>query len=263
MFRNRALVGMLMAGLVVLLIVNAFPAHATSITVDPAGGPGVETAINAAIARAATGDSVLVNSGTYRELVHVDRSITLVGVDTGSGMPIVEGDGYRGIEITAGHVRVSGFDVRDCSVGILVEGLSDHSITGVTVSGNRVSGTSDEGIKAEYVGGQTIADNTITEAKTGIGFYQSDGNTITGNTIFSIATSGISASYTGYTITGNNVHNCRAAGIIIGGSGHSIKDNTVNDNGDGIMLLSCSGNDVAGNTCVRKRRRPLSPGRAQ
>ncbi|MDY6965908.1 MAG: NosD domain-containing protein, partial [Halobacteriota archaeon] len=77
--------------LVVSMFVGVVPvAAATTWTVDDSGGADF-TKIQDAVNAASAGDTIIVYSGTYYENVIVDKQLTLRGVDTGSGMPEING----------------------------------------------------------------------------------------------------------------------------------------------------------------------------
>ena len=67
------------------------PVQAATITVCPSGCE--YASIQAAISNANPKDVIEVHSGTYYENVIIDKPITLRGVDTGRGRPIVDGNG--------------------------------------------------------------------------------------------------------------------------------------------------------------------------
>ena len=66
----------------------------------------IQEALNAA----APNDTVVLESGIYRERLIVGRSIVLKGLDTGSGRPILDPEKGR-IILAAQHVIIHGFDL--------------------------------------------------------------------------------------------------------------------------------------------------------
>ena len=56
-----------------------------TLVVNPAGGPGVFTTIQAAVnaANPAGGDTIQINPGTYTEQVTIDKSLTMMGTAPG------------------------------------------------------------------------------------------------------------------------------------------------------------------------------------
>jgi hypothetical protein len=62
-----------------LLALNQRPAHATILRVKPGGGGGDFSSINAALAAAQPGDTILVAAGAYTENVLITETVTLEG----------------------------------------------------------------------------------------------------------------------------------------------------------------------------------------
>lgn len=73
--------------LVVLLTPGAF---AATLTV---GSGQAYATIQDAVNAASPGDTIIVNSGTYPESVNIYKAVDLIGQDTGSGLPVVDGSG--------------------------------------------------------------------------------------------------------------------------------------------------------------------------
>ena len=78
-----------LCAIIILLLLSAGAASATIITVDDSGGADY-TSIQAAVDNASAGDTIKVRSGTYYEYVNINKQLTLQGVDTGDGMPVVD-----------------------------------------------------------------------------------------------------------------------------------------------------------------------------
>jgi len=68
--------------------------------------------IQAAIDGASPGDVIEVQSGTYYENLNVDKRLTILGVDTGGGKPVVDASG-KGSAVTLNEdgIRLEGFVV--------------------------------------------------------------------------------------------------------------------------------------------------------
>jgi parallel beta-helix repeat protein len=77
------------------------------------GGESIQKAIHEASSK----DLIQVNSGTYYGNVSIDKSLSLIGIDTGGGMPILDarGDGNT-ITVNANGVRIEGFNVTNSGV---------------------------------------------------------------------------------------------------------------------------------------------------
>lgn len=124
-----------LAILAVMLFVGSVPA--TTIVVCPSGCN--YSTIQNAIDSSHVGDNVLVHSGTYYENVYVSREITLRGVDTGKGMPVVNAEGSgSAITLYADNITLEGFNVTKsgtCSCGNAgIKIMSNNS----TIFGNTV-----------------------------------------------------------------------------------------------------------------------------
>ena len=109
-------------------------------------GPGAYATIGAAVSAAASGDTVLVCSGTYHELVTVPAGKPLT--IQGAGHPVVDAAGlsdsatgqYSGVLVLASGSTIEGLTVENAfGEGILVQGLA-APVTHVTIRGNRVTG---------------------------------------------------------------------------------------------------------------------------
>jgi parallel beta-helix repeat (two copies)/parallel beta-helix repeat (two copies) len=164
-----------------LIAISAVPAcMAATLNVDPAGGLGFYTTIQDAVNASSTGDIIQVSSGTYNENVNVSKAITLMGVDTGAGLPVVNGSGNTAINITVPGVTVQGFTVTGSTnpdrAGIYVNpGANDNTITDINASGNYY------GIYIEGANNNTITGNTANNNNVyGIVLNDNANNNLTG-----------------------------------------------------------------------------------
>jgi parallel beta-helix repeat protein len=97
-----------LAILAVILLVGSVPA--TTIVVCPSGCN--YNIIQKAIDASHAGDTILVQSGTYYENVYVSRELTLRGVDTGKGIPVINAGGSGSvITLYADNITLDGFNV--------------------------------------------------------------------------------------------------------------------------------------------------------
>ncbi len=199
--------------------------HVNPIIVDPVPGVGLFTDIRDALDYALPGDTIIVDSGTYIENVIINKSIVVDGMDTGSGLPIVDGSGLESINITANGVTLSGFNVTNATdeseCGIQVSSIN-NIITGNIVSNNYY------GIELYYSTDNIVTGNTVNNNSEGIYITDSDNNTVTNNTANEN--------------TGDGIHLHRA-------TYNNVTDNTANENHDGIDVEDQSDyNNVTGNT---------------
>lgn len=245
--------------------------------------------IQAAINDASTiaGDTIQVNSGTYHENVVISKSIILKGLDTGNGLPVVDGSGVNSaITISANGVTLRGFAATDANYGIYVmsnnnnitgnmannnnnDGIVFHSsnqnsITGNTANNNGNASEHDaDGLLLENSNYNTLSGNTVKNNNYGNGIEldSSNNNVISGNTAnnnflsynindnFGIYLWGSSNN----SVTGNTA-NSNTYGIFLDGWGNTgsnyntVSGNTANNNYYGILVDDSFYNTVSGNT---------------
>jgi parallel beta-helix repeat protein len=171
---------LLIAGILLLVLGSFFlpPVGAQEFTVAPSGGDF--TSIQDAVTYASAGDTVVVMSGTYPEIITITKKLILTGEDTGKGAPVIDpGKFGNGIEIDAEGCTITGFTLQN----------SDQN------SGIRLTTSKN-----------TVKNNTFTNNARGIQITLGKGNTITGNTISGSIQSAISLENTsGNIIQGNRI----------------------------------------------------------
>jgi parallel beta-helix repeat protein len=85
-------------------------ANASKITVGPQDADYSQ--IQQAIDNSSQGDIIEVHSGVYRENVHVYKTLTLQGIASGKGLPVVDAGGSGSvISITSNGTIVKGFNI--------------------------------------------------------------------------------------------------------------------------------------------------------
>ena len=102
------------------------------------------TTIQAAINAASPIDEIHVDSGTYYENVNVNKKLTLRGIDTGTGMPVVDARGSGStITLSAEGITIEGFTVTGAGsypdAGMKVTS-SNNTLMGNTASNNSYYG---------------------------------------------------------------------------------------------------------------------------
>jgi len=136
-----------------------------------------------AVAAAAAGDHILVHSGTYNGTVVVSGadSLTIEGVDTGDGHPVVAAGSHEDVF----HVRdsqevlIQNFRVVNAGTGFRIDGGQ----TEIVIAGNEISNT-ETAIRMRGGSGHWIAGNTIeTKLDTAIRVHDTDDLAVTDNTI--------------------------------------------------------------------------------
>ena len=102
--------GIMRGSLLIILILIIGSVHAAKITVGPADEDYKQ--IQEAINNASAGDIIEVHSGTYMERLRFTKALTLVGLDTGQGMPVIDGNGSSSvITLSANGSTVQGFNL--------------------------------------------------------------------------------------------------------------------------------------------------------
>ena len=91
-----------------ILIISSV--HAAKITVGPAGEDFKQ--IQQALGNASAGDIIEVHSGIYMERLYIQKALRLVGIDTGQGMPVIDGNGSSSvITLSTNGSTVQGFNL--------------------------------------------------------------------------------------------------------------------------------------------------------
>ena len=135
---------------IVLILLCIFPvcAQASVWTVCPSGCnySGIQDAINAA----SPGDTIEIQSGLYHEALVVNKSLTLIGSDTGRGTRLsMQEREDVGISIEAAGCYLEKLEVRNASHSAIIvnadnsdlENLKiDHKGSGPAISGDKVTG---------------------------------------------------------------------------------------------------------------------------
>lgn len=201
------------------------------------------TTIQAAIDAAVDGDLVEVGSGTYSENVVVDKRITLRGVDTGEGLPAVNGRSngtvlvlkaggivLEGLYIvnagpypSAGIEVVSSDNIIDrCSIwnsghwGIYLKGGSTNN----TVSNSIASNNGNDGIMVFKAPGNRFRENIISNnGYHGFQILESDNTFVERNVIANNSNSGVSVEISGNAVVSGNIISYNSIGIQLKGSG--------------------------------------------
>ncbi len=178
----------------------------------------IQSAVDAAVA----GDTVIVESGIYCENVAINTTITLRGIDTDDGFPVIDACGNgSALSITADNVTVEGFELTSAGkestdVGLYVE-ADNASLVNLSVRQNAGDGIVIIDSENSTLNRCTVRDNT----RGGIRISYSPGCTLNGCNVGENGWSGIWISYS----PGCTLNRCNA------------DDN----NGSGMNLYECPG----------------------
>lgn len=145
--------------------------------------------INEAIRQAATGDSIIVHPGIYREgNILVDKTVYLRGI----GYPVIDGQGkHEGISVKADRVLIEGFKVINTGSSSMddVGGIKMYSVHKAIVRNNILDNTN-FGIYALQCTNSIIEKNQIRsygkieqQSGNGVHCWKSDSMQVTGNNI--------------------------------------------------------------------------------
>jgi len=145
-----------------------------NIVVDDDNGSWADTdKIQTAIDIASEGDRIWVHDGQYRERLLVTKHVTIWG--NGSRC-MIDAKRGPGIKLTTG-AKVSGFRIRNASVGIWCKFADDSVLTW-----NRLTGCS-YGIYVDLSDNVTIENCTANDCRIGIVFIASDSCTLRDNNV--------------------------------------------------------------------------------
>lgn len=141
--------------------------------------------IQAAIDSASPGDVIEIYNGVYYENLHIDKELTILGIDTGQGPPIIDARGSgNAVEMSSDHVILDGITVMNSSNSSLKHGagirLSDSNNCTVT----RIASLNCYyGISLVDSDDNTINESNISNCQYGIRLYFSNNNTLEQNII--------------------------------------------------------------------------------
>ena len=142
-----------------LILAGTVPAQASSTwTVDPGGG-GHYLTIQAAINGAGVGDTINVLAGTYNERLNVNKSLTLLGAQTGADPT---GPGARTNPALESVVTEAGLSTPNPDVLVEIpSGVTDVVLDGFTLLGDPTNPTADTSTVRCWDDNLAISNNII------------------------------------------------------------------------------------------------------
>lgn len=238
------------------VLVAAMPASATTWTVGTSGCN--YTNIQEAINSASAGDTILVQTGVYRENVNVSKLLTLTGIDTGGGKPVVNG-GSSGNAMTlfSDYCAIEGFTITNSGTSNQNGGIFVRSNNNIITQ--NVLAFNENGIIVGILNGKpqyntTILSNTFHNNDEGILLYHEALGNVIENNIFFDNGHGIELQYQSNNnlISTNSIRNT-SEGVL---SGNGCENNTISDNTIistsygtyGIHIYSSKSNIIRNNT---------------
>ncbi len=146
--------------------------------VSPSGAEFVS--IQDAVDWSASGETILVHSGIYLENVRLSKKITLIGVDTGAGAPVISpGNQDPAVVVLADGCTIEGFSIQNSAQTSGIRVTSHNN----TIQKNKIRKNA-IGIILVSSGKNVIRENEISEnEKTGLVLEESNGNHIENNVV--------------------------------------------------------------------------------
>jgi parallel beta-helix repeat protein len=153
----------------------------------------VYSKLAAALKEAQAGDQIEIGSGTYKGSFGINKPITLTGVDTGEGPPVIDGSGKTVVlNLNAPGIRIEGLKITSTNspkrpFGFLTPYAEEACILveedDVQIVGNTLTGCG-QGIYVRNTDGALIENNTVTENHIGgIFFLNSHKAKVVANTV--------------------------------------------------------------------------------
>jgi hypothetical protein len=212
---------------------NAVPHAATSVIVRPGDD------LNAVVAQAGAGDTIVLSPGRYRGDVRVDKALTLTGdratIDAPKGttgisitvdgvtvdsvaISCAAGAGSQGIRVTADHARIVDSPVLQCQTGIVLDHAKDAYLQGDALLGGDAAGRSSTGVAASGADGLTMLSNMFDSVATGVAIDGTTAPLVDANTFTGVGTAVSLTTVTNAVVHGTIVIGARGPAVLVSGS---------------------------------------------
>jgi parallel beta-helix repeat protein len=203
---------------------DQFSSMERSIVV-PLDYPTIQKAINAAC----PGATIEVHSGIYHENLLINKRLSLKGINSGTGIPVIDpGAGVGGVALESNGILLENFIITNTGVGSALDVSSSCNI----IKNNTISNNSMDGIKLDFDAARNIV----------------FGNNITHNGFSGVV---IAESAYDNTIADNDISYNGFSGINLKGSAlqNLLMLNGIRYNGfNGILLMDdAADNNIVGN----------------
>jgi len=233
------------------------------------GGFGNYTTIQDAINASKPGDTIYVYSGVYYESIHINKTLNLVGENTGT--TVINGSGTGDVIYidNVDYVNITGFTIEYGESGIYLDHSSFINIYKNRVQENfgSISGVGIDIFSSSFINVQ--GNEIYNNGGNGIASWFSSYNNFINNTIHDNPECGLyfgGNPYYNNKIMGNIVYNIQdginldAGNPGLGPSNNWVVNNTVyNYGGCGIFMLRGNNNYVIGNTVYNITTVPINP----
>jgi parallel beta-helix repeat protein len=210
------------------------------------GYNGIQEAINSAN----VGDLIEVHSGTYSERIILNKTLSLKGVDAGTGRPILNAGGNgSAIILSANGTTLEGFiivnssqtgikvfssnnTIRNCSVNNNTEGIVLTRSRYNIIKNNTIKNNTKNGVFLSQSTQNRIADNQVISNGFGIYLLFSSENLITNNNVSDNRNNGIGISRSRNNIITRNVasDNLKLGMNLQESKNNTLKNNLMHDN---------------------------------
>jgi parallel beta-helix repeat protein len=135
--------------------------------------------IQGTINNASSGDTIIVPSGTYRESLNINKSLSIVGEN--STATIIDGDGAENvISISSNDVTIESLTITKTTSGLSGAGVFVSRSTGVVINDVQITNTS-TGLTLDLTTNCAFSDDVIANNTSAVLIYGSNGNVFSNN----------------------------------------------------------------------------------